>query len=451
MRRPHDGIRLSSAVASVLLAIASAACSSGSDGPAAPQCVVSAVGVTPASPSVLVGATVALAASISQQNCDNPSVAWSSSNTAVASVASNGVVTGVTPGTATITATSEGTTGTDVVTVLAPVAQVTLDTDAEAIIRGSTYQLTAEVRDGSGALLTGRTVLFTSSDATVASVDATGGLVTGLAVGTATITATCEGHTATASFTVIPASASVTISSPVAGAIGLADVTTYTAEVRDAADQVLVRPVTWSVDDPTVATITQTGELTPLRTGVVEVRATTVDHVTGTLTQQVIVATTGKRIAWALIPPDASGQVLTGSALNATGGAIRATRTGTGDNTITFERMGRLDASYVDVAMVSMLEAGGGATHCHVNSSQNAANGLDLEVSTSCYATDNTKADQYIFVLVVGGGSLQGRHSFMTSTDATASHTSRRRRCRTAAPTPRTSSPTTAPAATRRQ
>jgi uncharacterized protein YjdB len=44
-------------------------------------------------------------------------VTWTSSNTAVASVSSAGVVTGVKVGTATITATSEGKTGTATVTV----------------------------------------------------------------------------------------------------------------------------------------------------------------------------------------------------------------------------------------------------------------------------------------------------------------------------------------------
>src|SRR5207302_5268446 len=47
-------------------------------------------------------------------------VTWSSNNTSVATVTSSGLVSGVTPGSATITATSEGKTGTAGITVTAP-------------------------------------------------------------------------------------------------------------------------------------------------------------------------------------------------------------------------------------------------------------------------------------------------------------------------------------------
>ena len=53
-----------------------------------------------------VGQTSPLVATIAPTNATNKNVTWSSSNNAVATVA-NGVVTGVTEGTATITATTE--------------------------------------------------------------------------------------------------------------------------------------------------------------------------------------------------------------------------------------------------------------------------------------------------------------------------------------------------------
>ena len=489
-----------------LLAPVLVACGGGGDKqPAAPLCVVSNVTVSPGSASLVTGATVSLAASVTQQNCGTLTVAWSSSSAAVASVGTDGTVSALTPGVTTITATVNGQSGNAAVTVISAVASVTLTPDTATIMQGATLQLTGLPRDAAGTTLNGRTVTYGTSSAAIASVSTTG-LVTGIGAGVATITATSEGRSATSrvvvegpvetiqlspetfhftiggnltltAFTrdaagrfvqrpVTWASANTTIAAvstsglvtgvnpggPVAitgtsegksasmmvtidpvvasitvitngGALGVADTRGFFALVRRAdSTQVTHRPVTWSVSDTTLATISTIGLLTPRRTGTVTVRATS-DGVVGTLTQSIVVATTDKRIAWALVPNNASGAALQGSALNATGGAIRATRTGPGDTRIVFERMARLNASYVDVVMLSLLEGGGSATFCHVNSSQNASNGEDLEVLTSCYTTDGSKSDAYFFVLVAGGGALAGRHSFTTTTTAAASHT----------------------------
>ena len=68
---------------------------------------VSATGieVTPTSSEIKVGGTTTITATVKPNNATNKNVTWSSSNTAVATV-SNGVVTGKSEGTATITATT---------------------------------------------------------------------------------------------------------------------------------------------------------------------------------------------------------------------------------------------------------------------------------------------------------------------------------------------------------
>lgn len=67
---------------------------------------VTGVTVTPASASLAVGQTVNLDEAVQPSNATNQSVTWSSSNTSVATVDANGVVTGNAVGTAIITATT---------------------------------------------------------------------------------------------------------------------------------------------------------------------------------------------------------------------------------------------------------------------------------------------------------------------------------------------------------
>jgi uncharacterized protein YjdB len=81
---------------------------------------VATVTVSPATASVLLGATQQLSAVLRDANGNlltGRSVTWSSSNPVVALVSSSGLVTGLVLGSATITATSEGKSGTAALTV----------------------------------------------------------------------------------------------------------------------------------------------------------------------------------------------------------------------------------------------------------------------------------------------------------------------------------------------
>src|SRR5207249_10100580 len=104
-----------------------------------------------------------------------------------------GLVTGVAAGSATITATSEGKSGTASVTVAnVPVASVTVSPTAANMYVGGTVQLTATLKDASGNVLSGRALTWTSGTGAVGTVSASG-LVTGVAAGAATIRATGVG------------------------------------------------------------------------------------------------------------------------------------------------------------------------------------------------------------------------------------------------------------------
>jgi alpha-tubulin suppressor-like RCC1 family protein len=171
-----------------------------------PPAPVASVTVIPAASTLVVGETVQLMA-IARDAAGNAligrTVRWTSSDTLVATVSGSGLVRSATPGSATITATSEGRSGTAAVTVNppAPVASVTIAPASATVVVGGTVPLTATTKDAAGNVLTGRAVAWTSSDAAVATVSGTG-LVTGVAAGSATIMATSEGQSGTAQLSV---------------------------------------------------------------------------------------------------------------------------------------------------------------------------------------------------------------------------------------------------------
>jgi Bacterial surface proteins containing Ig-like domains len=163
---------------------------------------VTTVVIVPDSVSMFVTQTTQLAAT-ARDGTGAPvagtTIVWSSSNTSVASVSPDGVVTAVSAGTATITATGSGHSGTGVVTVTTvPVATVTVSPPSVSVAPGGTATLLATMKDASGNVLPNRAVAWTSSNNSVATVSSTG-VVNGVALGTATITATSEGKTGTAS------------------------------------------------------------------------------------------------------------------------------------------------------------------------------------------------------------------------------------------------------------
>src|SRR5207249_1341190 len=91
-----------------------------------PPAPAATVTLTPASATVNEGQTLQLTATPKDAN-GNPlvgrTVTWQSSNTSAATVNGSGLVSGVAAGSATITATSEGQSGTSAITVTPPGTQ----------------------------------------------------------------------------------------------------------------------------------------------------------------------------------------------------------------------------------------------------------------------------------------------------------------------------------------
>jgi uncharacterized protein (TIGR02145 family) len=128
---------------------------------------------------------------------------WTSSDTSVAEVNNDGLVTAYKAGTATITATAGGCSDICVVKVdpdFVAVTGITLDKSELSLIVGETTTLNATVLP---ATANDKTVTWTSSAPAVAEVN-NDGLVTAKSAGTATIKATAGGYSDTCVVTVVP-------------------------------------------------------------------------------------------------------------------------------------------------------------------------------------------------------------------------------------------------------
>ena len=243
---------------------------------------VASVAVSPTSASVSVGQTVQLAATPKDAN-GNPltgrTVTWSSGNTAVATVSASGLVTGVSAGAATITAASEGQSGSAAITVTSvPVASVAVSPASASVQTGQAVQLTATPKDANGNPLSGRTIVWTSSNTAAATVN-TSGRVTGVAAGSATITATSEGKSGTAAITVTappaPAPVATVAVSPASASVAAGQAVQLSAVTKDSAGTVLTgRTVTWASSNSGIASVSGSGFVTGVTVGAATITAT---------------------------------------------------------------------------------------------------------------------------------------------------------------------------------
>ncbi|RYY49294.1 MAG: T9SS type A sorting domain-containing protein, partial [Chitinophagaceae bacterium] len=162
---------------------------------------VTAVSLAPDAVNITRGSTQQLTPTITPNNATNKAVTFTTSNAAIATVSSSGLVTAVGNGTATITVTTaDGSkTATASVTVNAiSVNSLTVSPATATIETGATKQLAATVLPDNAD---DKTVTWSSGNNTIATVNASG-LVTAVTAGTVTITATSNDGNKTAVSTI---------------------------------------------------------------------------------------------------------------------------------------------------------------------------------------------------------------------------------------------------------
>ena len=234
--------------------------------------------VTPSRIEIIEGESAVLSASVSPEAASDRAVAWSSSDRSVATVDKAGTVHGLRPGTATVTATAEGKSGTCAVTVKAKaigVTEVTLDKTELTLTEGETETLTATVRPDNA---NNRKVTWSSDKTEVATVDGAG-RVTAVKAGEAVVTVTTEdgGRTATCAVTVKAKTVSVTEVTLDRAELTLTEGETETLTATVKPDNADNRKVTWSSDKTEIATVDGAGKVTAVKAGEAVVTVTTED------------------------------------------------------------------------------------------------------------------------------------------------------------------------------
>ncbi len=290
------------------------------------------IALTSKNSSLFVGGSIAITATVQPSNANNKNVVWTSSDPSVATVNREGRVTGKGRGTVIITCSAEAdssvsaqmelTVGQQVTAIKADPKKVTVPVGRQLLLNW-----TVEPSDANN-----QTVTFTSSAPRIASVDANG-IVSGLARGEANITIKAtdgSNRAATVYVTVTQPPESVSIKQ--------SSVTVYTGRSTQLTSTVLPantnnKKVTWSVIDPSIATVNREGRVTGVKAGVTTVICASEEDPTLTATCQVTVnqyvteitvspaqlslrVQESARISWAVAPWDATDQSVTITSAN---------------------------------------------------------------------------------------------------------------------------------------
>jgi hypothetical protein len=295
-----------------------------------PAARLMSISITPPAANIPAGLTAAFAAmgvySDGTTGDISASATWSSSAPAIASVDGSGLTTGVTVGRATITATLGGLSGAASVTVTnASLVSIGVTPAALTIPAGRSQAFTAiatysdlSTRDVTSS------VSWTSSDATVVSINAAG-VARGLAPGTITVTATdaASGVAGGAGVTVTNAVLTALAVTPASASIFTSSTQTFAAigTYSDGSTNDITSAVTWSSTVSAVATISNAavspGVATGLTAGSTVITAS--DSATGIQAKAQLTVKTAVLLSIAVTPATATIPAGTTQAFAATG------------------------------------------------------------------------------------------------------------------------------------
>lgn len=226
-------------------------------------------------------------------------VVWTSSDSSVATV-NNGVVTGVKPGEAIITAkigAEQAICKVVVINNFVPITGIRFSNSNKTILVGSTQKLSVTVTPSNAS---NQSLSYTSSNPNIATVDSEGN-VKGIAVGEAYITVSAAGYQAVANIKVINTISLNSISIP--KNLQLKEQSSSTLNVTFNPSNATNKKITWKSSNPNVATVDSSGNVKAKAPG------------TATIT---VISSDGGKVATCNVEVTALSKKLTGISLNKT-------------------------------------------------------------------------------------------------------------------------------------
>lgn len=282
--------------------------------------------ITLSNATVGINKTVTLNKSITPSTAADETINWTSSNNAIATVTSGGVVKGVKAGTVTITATTangkKATANVQVGDSIVEATGVTLNKTNSTLVEGKSEKLVATVTPSNA---TDKTVTWSSSDSSIVKVDSEG-TINALKAGTAIIIAkTVNEKQATCTVTVtentvVPTSIEVT---PEKLTMGQGSSVKLKATVSPTGAN---QYVTFSSADTSIATVNEEGSVKAIKAGSTSITVASVSKPSIKKTVEVTVnERTIKDIEIESLPEKTKYKI--GEELNLTGGKIKVTYT----------------------------------------------------------------------------------------------------------------------------
>ncbi|HET9333025.1 MAG TPA: Ig-like domain-containing protein [Gemmatimonadota bacterium] len=292
-------VRIPSALAIALGALIAVSAACDDDDPIGPGDDVATVELTADSETIEIGSTAQLDLDIRDQSGnvidpDDVTIQFTTSSATVATVSNTGVVTPVGVGSAVITANVEGVTDTITINVIAEISSIdVVDTELD-LVTDETTTLNITVLNAAGNPVVDPSLDFTSSNASIVSVDEDG-VLTAEGAGTATITVAGGGESDTIEITVFAAtSGGLSVGGNAFTAVDDEDIAIGSmVVVRDAGGVIIPdAELAFASTNAGVATVDATGLLSPLSPGTTLVTVTSPDA-TGSATFRITVVESG--------------------------------------------------------------------------------------------------------------------------------------------------------------
>jgi uncharacterized protein YjdB len=226
---------------------------------------VDSITISQATATLFAGSTLTLNANVLPLNASNPTVTWGTSNSALATVIDGKVTTfdaaGSYPATVNITATAGTHTATCTITLKDPtvLTQLNLSKTNAALSVGDTLTLTASLLPSDA---TNKTLLWTSSNPSVASVDSSGKVTAKTAGNTVIKAASTDGSGLSASCNVNVSTVNVIIVSLNKTSLTLVEGTSESLTASVYPSNATTPTLKWTSSNTNVATVDSTGKIT---------------------------------------------------------------------------------------------------------------------------------------------------------------------------------------------